>query len=244
MKITNKKEWPLVLLKAINEILFTTRKIASEHQNSITYTEATDSICVFSDKDKKSLFKFSISDIELSDDRSIHFSGQFQPVNAWSIESSNFSGCVDTTVLKLLNEWIAIVKNYSQFHLSEEQKIDSKAEEEIYDLFDFVDEDANNAAFDLKQQLYLDDALANIEETLEAKKDEYEVAEIIEEVKVLRAALPNETKKAFGKKLSKLFVAVKKKGIPLFKEVVKEFFKDMAKKGIEGGFHRMIEFFQ
>jgi hypothetical protein len=39
-------------------------------------------------------------------------------------------------------------------------------------------------------------------------------------------------------------VTVKKKGIPLFKEVVKDFFKDMMKKGIEGGFQRLIEFFQ
>jgi hypothetical protein len=146
--------------------------------------------------------------------------------------------------LYFLIDWIKMVRSYSEIHLTEAAQIDKAAEKELYDLFDFVDEDAATNAFDTKQQILLDNALDDVVEVLESNKAEFEVAEIIEEVKDLKAAIPSTTKKDFGQKLSKILVKVKKKSISLFKEVVKGFFKDMMKKGLEGGFQRMIEFFQ
>lgn len=253
MKITNKKELPLVKLKTITDILAITREFASSNQHLVTYSENGDFICLFEDIDNKSDFHFLIREVRhykallpffKHSNRAIEILTLSKPSDETKTESRNSSHFSKEALSNEISNWLQLLEAYNQYHLSEEEKLTRKGEKEIYDLFDFVDDNAETAAFDLKQQLYLDDALANIANTLEAQKDNYEVTEIIEEIKNLRGDLPITTKKSFGKKLSKLFVAVKKKGIPLFKEIIKDFFKDMAKKGIEGGFQRMIEFFQ
>jgi uncharacterized protein YbcI len=244
MNLANKKDYPLVVLHEIRAIRSHVRQLAKDNQEFISYLEGDDYIFQLEDIDPNSNFHYKVFRTELAGSSSeILNMIEFTPKNRIDLNAF-VSAHNSKDLFDSVNRWITNIKEYSNIHLTEIEQIDSAAEKEIYELFDFVDEDANTAAFDLKQQLYLDDALANVEATLEAKKGEYEVAEIIEEVKELRTALLNETKKTFGKKLSKLFVAIKKKGIPLFKEVVKDFFKDMMKKSIEGGFQRLIEFFQ
>jgi hypothetical protein len=249
MELTNKKALPLAIVKEISELRAIAREIAKENRDVVSYNEEDNIIFRFTDSDTTSDFFFEVTETRLVSENGT------QPVEIfcrkkprtdrdvkqyeWWIELRYFKG-----ELSPLKSWVDIIKAYNEIHLTEAAQIDAAAEKELYDLFDFVDEDAATNAFDTKQQLLLDNALDDVVEVLESKKGEFEVAEIIEEVKDLKAAIPSTTKKDFGQKLSKILVKVKKKSIRLFKFVMEEFLKEMIKKGIENGFPKMLDYFQ
>lgn len=246
MNLTNKKELPLAVLKEIEYIRIKARAIAKQNEGFIKYEESNAFIFQFTDVDLTSSLFFTVSEtkIERGSNRLTHYL-TFFPKNRF--EMIVYTSWYDSeSLFQIVNTWLVNVKEYSQIHLSEQEQIDANSEKEIYDLLllDFVDSDAETSAFDLKQQLFLDNALSNVEATLTSNKEEYSVTDIIGEVNELRNAIPNETKKTIGKRLSKILVATKKHSISLFKEVLKEFLKDAAKWGIESGFHRMIGYFQ
>lgn len=244
MELTNKKALPLALLQEIQQIRAKARQFAREKQEFIEYRDNNTIVFQLSDLENTSGFHFTVSDSRIVGNKAeIAHTIYFFPRNRFEI--IEHKATVDTEQLFIMvDTWLNNLIEYTTIQLTEAEQIDNASAKEIYDLFDFIDDDAETATFNLKQQLYLDDALANVEATLEARKDEYEVTVIIQEVKALRKAIPNETKKSIGKKLSKIFVAAKKHGISLFKEVVKDFLKDAVKWGAEGGVHRLMEYLQ
>jgi hypothetical protein len=245
MELTNKKALPLVVVKEISRLRILAREIAKENSDIAIYTEDDTAICEFQDRDKKSDFFLRIDKTELSSNPS---EGVVSLISRRPLSEDNMNissyWAKKEYIIGIINAWLSLIREYNETHLTEAAQIDAAAEKELYDLFDFVDEDAATAAFDTKQQLLLDTSLADVIEALEEKKEAFEVAEIIEEVKDLKQAIPVTTKKDFGQKFSKILVKVKKKSISLFKYVMKEFLKEMVKKGIETGFPKMLDFFQ
>jgi len=241
----DKTDFSIEILRELKDLLPQVRKIVDENANILSRTELDEKIYTIYNKTTHNKFFFSIETAK-SGIFNILFTIKFKPESIGSISSTLYKDGISVSkngVLKYLNIWIELIKEYDQIDLTEEAEIDAAAEKEIYELFDFTDKDADTSAFNLNQQLFLDNALTNVEDILGNNQSEHDVATIIEEIKNLRKSIPTATKKTIGKRLSKIFVATKKHSIPLFKEVIKEFLKDSVKWGIETGFHRMIEYF-
>ncbi|MGI4806379.1 MAG: hypothetical protein ACRYFL_16545 [Janthinobacterium lividum] len=140
-------------------------------------------------------------------------------------------------VWQFFENWVKILKEYDSIDLSQEDEFIKHYQEEYFEEWKIVDEDTNEKPFNNQQQIAIFRLLEYVETKLkEDENQDSELTHIIQETESLKANIQNLTKNAVVKGLSKIFAKIKKKGLPLLFEVLKEVKKEIIKKVITEGF--------
>ena len=138
-------------------------------------------------------------------------------------------------VIERFSDWVNTLNEFDEIIWEEEDLITAAYEEEFYTEFDILDEDADIKPFSSEQQKTLNGFVNKLVENLEAKKDEYPVEDILEDVKAIKKDLPISTKKKIIKSFAKAFAKMKKLGVEAFEDFVKDGMKDVMKEAIKIG---------
>ena len=114
---------------------------------------------------------------------------------------------------------------------------------EFYNDFRIVDEDADEVSFNYSQQLKLTEFIANIIDNIDSIKNEKNepiVNEIKSDLIDLQDSVTSETKNGFMKKLSKIIAKARKSGIKISNFILGEFIKGFIKTGGSYAFNFVI----
>ncbi|PBI89097.1 hypothetical protein BSF41_24680 [Flavobacterium sp. ACN2] len=133
--------------------------------------------------------------------------------------------------------WLHIIKEFNSISFSEEEEFSNFYEEEIFNDFDIIDEDADINPFNNFQQIILYNFLSETSVYLENKHpNNKEIENIRSETLELRDNIQNLTKKDFSRRLSKILAKIKKFSIKTFFEISdvakKEIYKYLLKEGV------------
>ncbi|MDX2048496.1 MAG: hypothetical protein SFU87_17045 [Chitinophagaceae bacterium] len=242
----NRKEVPLSVLNEINHLLTQLRHLSRNQQNIIESNEDGDFVFYAKDRDPKSRFYFIVEKFEQNPtDLITYFTTRILPVSETKIEEKLRSRNSNETIHDFEN-WISLVLSYNNINLNPGDQFDKIYEQEFYDLFEIIDEDADQNPFELKKQLLFYDFLEVINKKLEYHKNEEGISEILVESKELQIKLSILTKKTAIKRLSKVMSMIRKKGISFLKEIMTEVKKALLKRAIDFGFDnwgKMIDYF-
>ena len=240
------KDYPLDVAEALQGFLRILRKEASKHTDVIRIVAQSNSILLLKDLDSD--FYFEVKNVDLNNDNDLTktivtsvvtlltkqkalFNVAYKPISGGT---HRFTGILTgEQLLDSLKNWVATIKKYNSLTFSEDDSINAAYEEEFYSEFDIVDEDADIKPFSFEQQKALNGFVNKLVENLEAKKDDYPVQDIIEDVKAIKKDLPISTKKKIIKSFAKAFAKMKKLGVEAFEDLVKDGMKDVMKEAFK-----------
>lgn len=237
----NKKSYPLFFLKDVKLLFQQVRQVAEENNDILEITKNEPMEIIIKDSAKDSDFEFTVFNPQ-RDVNKVKYTIQFNPTNSQKLDIHK-NTTTPEEVVRLLNHWIGLIKEYNLIDLTPEERILNKYEDEFYDSFEtyeefeIIDEGADVDPYDLRTQLKIDTFLSNAIHIL--KQDEEENKLLIEEAIELKNDLPRLTKKGTVKKLSKLFAKVRQKSLTLLKEFIEEAKKELFKRMIDGSFESL-----
>jgi hypothetical protein len=139
-----------------------------------------------------------------------------------------------------IKEWLETIDSYNKIKTVFDDPILKTYERNFLNEIDIVDEDANVAPFDLKQQLYLDDYLSSVDEKLQKLKENKTTEEIDQlselqiEAKSIRKDITKLTKRNLVNRLAGLWAKSQKVGIEVIKEVFVSVTAELAKRLLIG----------
>jgi hypothetical protein len=228
-----KKKLSVALNQAVEPLI-------KEYANIIRIKESKDYQLYLTDADPASDFHFGISK-ETSDrgGHYIHFS--CKPQNNQTNAALATSGSLDT-FLQYLKIWLSNMKYYDQDSILDDPILRGY-EQEYFNDFKIVDENADCSAFNYEQQLLLDHFLGKISDNIDSFKNEsntYLIDNIREEAQSIQSSITTETKNVIMKRITKLFAKSQKAGLKISNYILKEFFKEVCTKGIDWAFNYAI----
>ena len=233
----NKKEYTLILLQSVQSLFSDVRKFVDENSDILILAIQEPLELLIEDKSNLSTFKFSISNPQQSSQNKIIFDTEFNPQNGVSLVAKK--AVVEAkTALTLLNNWTNLIRQYNEISLTQEDRILKEYENEFYCNFEILDEDADSTPYNLEKQIMLSNYFTNVIKVL--KYNETENEELIKEAELIKDNIPEMTKKETLKSISRFFAKVRKKSLPLIKEILEIGKKELFKKAITAGFD-MIE---
>jgi len=224
--LSNKKKLSVELNKAIEPLL-------NEYYGYIRIKKKDGYEVYLCDKDEGSEFYFGIiKETYDNNGQYIHYS--CKPQSTTNKTSGSTSNKLPNFSIQF-KSWLEIIKYYHQPSILDDPIL-TGYQEEFYNDFRIVDEDADSRPFSYSQQLcivqFLDNIANNIDEVKDKRNEEL-IEEIKEDAESLKNILTNETKNGFMQKLSRLFAKARKAGLKtsnfIFKEFAKEFLKESAK---------------
>ncbi|GGG34103.1 hypothetical protein GCM10011344_38560 [Dokdonia pacifica] len=230
----NKKDLPLIQLQSLNRLNVQLSKLGVDNDGLIIKTYNEKKLIRFDDNDSSSNFKFELVKLEFPGNTPI-----------FNIDVSPSSQNSNSSLVKRLNEkqvigefqqWISWLKVFDKSHLTPEEEFLKNYQEEFYSEFEIIDEDANTSTFSTEQQILIDKYLNYMEVKLlpESKQNE-EINEIVEDIKLLRGELGKTTKKKIVTEFSKIFARLRKSSIKLLGEFYEAGKKELFKRLISGG---------
>jgi len=232
----NAKTFTLNVAKDIEKALKIMRYLVSENSNVIESIE-TEQIFYIHDLSHKN-FVFYINNPERDEDgKHTIFTVTFSPESTDSLSHTVRSAWTND-IEQIFNEWIKLIKDFNSISFTEEENFAKFYEEEIYDEFKIVDDDAETHPFNNFQQIILYKYLSATIFYLENKHpDDDVIKDICSESIDLRNNIQNLTKKDFSKKFSKILGKIKKYSLQTFIEISdvakKEIYKFLLKEGVK-----------
>jgi len=232
----NAKIFTLNVSKDIEKALRILRKLVSENSNIVEPLE-TQQIFYVHDLTHPNFF-FYINDPERDEDeKHTIFNVTYKPESQDSLSHRIRSAWTDD-IEDIFNEWIELIKEFNEISFTEEETFTKFYEEEIFDDFKIVDDDAETHPFNNLQQIILYKFLSSTIFYLENKHpDDIVIKNICSESVELRDNIQNLTKKDFSKKFSKILAKIKKYSFQTFIEISdvakKEIYKFLLNEGIK-----------
>jgi len=214
------------LLKVVNRVL-------TEYPELFAVRDEKEFEFFVADKDASSNFYFAV--IKESSDSTGHY------IEYTRRPASNSNKSSTRTKQKLpifennFKEWLNNLKLYAEPSAIDDSILKGY-EDEFYEDFRIVDEDANERGFNYSQQHRLVKYLETISKDIEDLKDDKN-STLIEEIKsdatTLASEITTETKNGTIRRLTKMWAKARKGGLKvsdfMFKEFTKEFLKEGAK---------------
>jgi len=231
--MVNKKDYSLLLIQTVEQLFTKTRKFVEKNSDILELTKNNAFELLIEDKSKQSTFKFLIYRPSQSSANKILFNVELNPTSSVSLVSTRYT-TEEKTVTTLLEAWTKLIRQYNDIHLTTEDSILNEYEKEFYDNFELVDEDADTNPYELEKQIILHNYFGNVIKLLQT--NEIENSELIEEAKEIRENIPKMTKRTTVKKISRFFAKVRRKSLPLLKELLDAGKKELFKRAITGGF--------
>lgn len=228
----NKKEYPLALVKAIEQLYSSIRKYVAQNNDILEIVKDKELEIKIIDSSKHSNFEFLVHTPKFENGKAI-FYVEHNPENTVSLKKRALSTVPDS-VLKTLKAWTGWIREYNKASLSLEDKILNEYENEFFENFELLDEDADTHPFELEKQIIIHNYLLQVVKILE--KDKKNNTLLILEANELKEQIPSLTKRKTVKKLSRFFANVRKKSLVLLKEILVEAKKELYKRAIKGGF--------
>ena len=231
-QMINKKEYPLALVKTIEQLYSSIRSHVSNNSDILEITQDEGLMIKIVDSSKHSNFEFVVSNPKFNNRKAI-FTVEHIPENTASLKKKSLSTVPDS-VLKTLKGWTAWIREYNKASLTADDKILNEYENEFFQNFELLDEDADINPFELEKQIIIHNYIVHVVQILEKNKEEN--SKLIAEANELKDNIPNLTKRKTVKKLSRFFANVRKKSLVLLKEILVEAKKELYKRAIKGGF--------
>lgn len=227
----NKKSYPLIVAKAIQEVLRKIRDIKNTSSGVIEVENYDGVIKVIDNQNYGSpVYYFAILNPNIDSNNKPHFNVEVVPGSLSSLLPYKGNLPIEGVFTKL-EWWLGVLKEYDNISFSQSDELFRIYEEEFYEAFEIVDEDSDIAPFDLPRQLMIDKFLSDIAITLEEKNEQYNTQEIITEIEQVKAEITTSTKKVLIRKVSSILSKVRMKGLELLKDVIKDYIKDAIKEG-------------
>ncbi len=230
----NKKEYSLLLIQTVGRLFTKTRKFVDENEDILELTKDNPPQLLIEDKSKSSPFKFSIFNPYQDSNNKILFNIEFNPKSNISITARKVAAD-EKVVFTYLEQWTKLIRQYNEISLTPEENILKEYEKEFYDSFEIIDDDADTHPYEIEKQVMIHNYFVKVIEVLEI--DNKGNTELIEEARQIKEDIPNMTKRTTIKRISSFFAKVRKKGLPLLKEVLelgkKEFFKRAITNGLD-----------
>ena len=148
----------------------------------------------------------------------------------------------DWVTINKFNEWINIINQYNKIDINRKDPIISFYEDEFYNNFKIVDEDADINPFNLKQQLALNEHTDFIIEIFKESNDDLS-NQIVNETVKLKNELTISSKSKVFKQLCKIWALARKKGLDILKLILSKGFDKLVELSISRGFHEIIDLF-
>lgn len=230
-----KKDYPLSLLKDINNLLKEFQRLLFENEDIIEAVEHEKYLVYLRDKEHHAFYFHVTNPNQTSDYRSF-FNFTYLPQSDLTLTNKTSFNNDLSTVIQNFNIWVELLRQYNEINLTEEDYITKQYEEELYHEFEIVDEDAHIKPFEHEKQVFLYKLLTYIETELQEKANgDIEIQQIISDTQDLKDNIQNLTKKKAIRRLSRIFAKVKKHGIKLFQDVLNEAKKEIIKRALGGG---------
>ena len=226
----NKKKHTLILLQTVERLFKRIRTFVEVNNDILELTKNEPFELVIEDKSKYSDFKFSVSNPKQNNNNKIILEAEFNPTNSASLASRKVS-TEENSIVTLLEQWTNLIKAYNKTELSAEESILNEYEQEFYANFEILDEDADTKPYELEKQVIIHTYFVNVIHLL--KQNEEENAELIKEAEEIKENIPSMTKRTTVKRISGFFAKVRKKSLPLLKEVLELGRKEVFKRGIK-----------
>lgn len=227
-----KKKIPLAILEALQPLADSNLELVKPVKNG-------EIIFHLIDKDEESNFFYQVVRQELSNGVPGYIV-EYQPRSKDDVSKYKVWLKLDQ-VISSVQSWLTLIAAYNKIQTVYDDPIIKSNQERFEKQFDIIDEDAEYAAFDLTQQIYLDDYLNSTRAKLLALKDgktELEVAELTElenEASEIQKNLTKEPKKAIVKRLAKFWAKAQKIGLDVIKEIFINVTVELTKKLLTGG---------
>ncbi|WP_157560135.1 hypothetical protein U8527_20770 [Kordia algicida OT-1] len=193
---------------------------------------------IIEDKSNLSDFKFSISEPLQNGSNTIVFKLDYNPTNS-ILTNPRSVRTQENSVMTCLEEWTELIRSYNEVNLTPEEHILNEYEKEFYTNFEIIDEDADSKPYELDKQIIIHNYFTNVIKLL--KVDEEENQELIQEAEIIQSEIPNMTKKVTIKRISNFFAKVRKKSLPLLKEILELGKKEVFKKAVNFLIEGMID---
>ncbi|MCF8322508.1 MAG: hypothetical protein K9I26_05130 [Flavobacterium sp.] len=207
-----KKDIPLNVLNIIEP--FITRK--SEHY---VLVEPESSMLLFKDQDKRSKFFFEIKSFSYPQNI-LHLAIEYSPRSEDSIEP--LARNIRSSELdKFFSQWVKFLTLYSEVSIYDDPIL-KQYQEEFFQEFQILDDEANTTSFDLQTQFWLDEYCDTMSlklgelETVENKKEIANIQQDINELKVNQSSL---TKNEVISRLSLIWAKSRKLGLNFLYEI-------------------------
>lgn len=226
----NKKNHTLILLQTVERLFKRIRTFVEVNNDILELTKNEPFELEIEDKSKYSDFKFSVSNPTQNSSNKIIFEAEFNPTNSTSLASRKVP-TEENSIVTLLEQWTNLIKAYNKTELSAEESILNEYEQEFYANFEILDEDADTKPFELEKQVIIHNYFVNVIHIL--KQNEEENADLIKEAEEIKEEIPSMTKRTTLKRISGFFAKVRKKSLPLLKEVLELGRKEVFKRGIK-----------
>ncbi len=229
------KQKPLKEAKEIEDLLDKIRELAKKNIDLITVTEGNGYIRLEDLSHTEFYFQVANSSID-NNTKKISFVVERKPRDDNSIQKVSVSGNKETIINQVKN-WIRILRDYESISFSEERKFLMHYENQYYTEFEIIDDNSEDIPFDLKQQLFLNELLVLIEETV----NEYE--EIDKDVKLeltnsskeIRASLGKDSKKSVIRSVSKLIAKIRFRSVDLLGKILKKVREELFDRALSHG---------
>jgi hypothetical protein len=226
----NKKKHTLILLQTVERLFKRIRTFVEVNNDILELTKNEPFEIVIEDKSKYSDFKFSVSNPTQNSSNKIIFEAEFNPTSSISLASRKVP-TEENSIVTLLEQWTNLIKAYNKTELSAEESILKEYEQEFYANFEILDEDADTKPYELEKQVIIHNYFVNVIHIL--KQNEKENADLIKEAEEIKEEIPSMTKRTTVKRISGFFAKVRKKSLPLLKEVLELGRKEVFKRGIK-----------
>lgn len=231
MKIDYNK-YPLSLLESFKQHRYAMRKLCKEH-NDIIVEEQTDLFLTFKFKHDFLNGYYNIYDLKLDKGKKYFFVNK-RPSNRDDNSVRNLMISEDAIEDSFKN-WIDLIKGFKDFSLDDE--IEEEYEEEFYNQWKFIDDDADLKPFQLHQQIFILQFLNAADSLLENKEINHDIEDIKKDIITINENITKFSKNTVIKYISRItakgFKHSKKLGLELLTELKKHIFKELISNGSE-----------
>jgi hypothetical protein len=225
MAITSNKQIPIAVLNLLQPYFRLQhercRRAAADPKYLVKYVDA----------DNNSDFFFEITSYNVDTKGTVRFATSFKPESTHSVGIGKLT-VAGKNLTEQFNAWVGLLETYTKLRGPvENDSILNQYQKEFEEEFVLVEDDADTAAFNFKQQERIVGFLEAVNKRLEETKDETNKAEIediqkdIQDLKKEQGKLP---KRKVFKKISKIVAKCQKASFEAGKWAVEVFIKAFA----------------
>ena len=229
----NKKDFPLVHIKNLDSFYPKIRSIIEKNKDILLVEKDDNLTIILKDIDPNSKFYFKIFD-PIFENNKTFYNIECNPYSSTTLNGYKNEKIEANSIFTLLETWTNLIKTYNSISLSDEDRILKEYENEFYEGFKIIDEDANTKPYDLKVQIIIQNFMTNSIELL--SKNENDNSDLIEEATILKENIPKLTKQQTAQNLSRFLAKVRIQSLSLLKEILELGKKELFKRFITGGF--------
>lgn len=231
--MSNKKNIPLVLLKAIETIAQKNLDLIQVKKEENTYYSFLEN-----DVNSKNCFKIFIDGSKVIGrfDTS-KFTFQYSPTDETKATSTLIQGTIEDVKIKF-ESWVQLIREINETPSIYDDNFTKYYSDYYFNQFEIVEEDANRFPFSPSQQLIIEKYLISLTNAINTNENDIDLIskkELITEISEINNQLSISTKNQVMKKITNVFGKLFKISKPIAQEIIKEAGKQLIEKLIELG---------